>query len=336
MHILVTGGTGYIGSHTVVELLNSDHTVTIIDNLSNSKRSVLPRITRITGQKPAFIKADLLDREKLREIFLSRRFDLVIHFAALKAVGESVKNPILYHQNNVIGTINLIEAMNRSGIKNLVYSSSASVYGQPDKSMVTENSPLLPTNPYGSTKLICEQFLKDVSLSDPAWNMILLRYFNPVGAHPSGLIGEDPKGTPNNLMPYISRVAVGQLDQLQIFGNDYSTPDGTGMRDYIHVVDVALGHLKAIEKFGENPGFVIYNLGTGHGISVQEMLRAFETACGKKIPYRIVPRRAGDPAVYYADPTKAQKELHWKAGKTLADMCADTWRWQSLNPAGFP
>jgi UDP-glucose 4-epimerase len=336
MHILVTGGMGYIGSHTVVELLNAGHSVTIIDNLINSKASVLPRIKDITGYAPEFIKVDILDRPGLEQVFSSHAFDSVIHFAGLKAVGESVKEPLRYYHNNVTGSLTLFETMAKFNVKNLVFSSSATVYGQPEIMPITEDFPLGANSPYGWTKLVIEQILRDLYASDPSWNIAILRYFNPVGAHPSGKIGENPLGIPNNLMPIITQVAVGILPELQVYGNDYPTPDGTGVRDYIHVVDLSLGHLKALEKLQKNPGLVTYNLGTGRGVSVLEMIKAFTKASGKKIPYQIAPRRPGDVSICFADPAKAKKELGWTAVKNLGDMCADSWRWQSLNPAGFP
>lgn len=335
MHILVTGGAGYIGSHTCVELLQSGHTVTVVDNLKNSREESLNRIRFITGKDLSFQRLDLLDLPSLTQLFSSHSFDLVIHFAGLKAVGESVTQPLLYYENNLGGTINLLKAMSASSVKNLVFSSSATVYGQPKKVPITEDFPLSAASPYGRTKLMIEQLLTDVQIADPTLNIAILRYFNPIGAHPSGQIGEDPQGIPNNLLPYISQVAVGKLEKLSVFGNDYPTPDGTGIRDYIHVVDLAQGHVAAIAKLATNPGLVIYNLGTGHGYSVMEIIRTFEQASGKKIPYVISPRRPGDIAECYADCTKAKKELGWTAKKTLLDMCADTWRWQSQNPQGY-
>jgi UDP-glucose 4-epimerase len=335
MNILVTGGTGYIGSHTCVELINSGHNVIVVDNLSNSKVASLDQIAQITGKKPLFYQADLLDAPALDRVFTDHPLDMVIHFAGLKAVGESVKKPLLYYKNNVAGTINLCEVMTKHQVKNLVFSSSATVYGQPEKMPITEDFPLRAYNPYGRTKLMIEEILTDLHASDPQWNIAILRYFNPIGAHPSGLIGEDPQGIPNNLLPFIAQVAVGKLEKLQVYGNDYLTPDGTGIRDYIHVVDLAAGHVKAIEKLNQHPGLVIYNLGTGKGVSVLEMIHAFETASGKKIPYTIVDRRPGDVSVCFADASKAEQELGWKAVKTLEDMCADTWRWQSLHPQGY-
>jgi UDP-glucose 4-epimerase len=335
MTILVTGGTGYIGSHTVVELLSAGHEVVIVDNLVNSKAEVINRLQKITGRTIPFYQVDLLDQPALTQIFSRQKFDAVIHFAGLKAVGESVSQPLNYYQNNLVGTLNLLETMKQFNVNNLVFSSSATVYAPADKMPITEDYPLGPTNPYGWTKFMIEQFLRDLYTSDPSWNIALLRYFNPVGAHPSGLIGEDPKGIPNNISPYLARVAVGKLPQLPVFGNDYPTPDGTGIRDYIHVLDLADGHLKALEKLSSHPGLVTYNLGTGRGVSVLELITAFSAAIGKKIPYKITSRREGDIAVCYADCSKANTELGWKATRTLDDMCADTWRWQSQNPHGY-
>jgi len=335
MRILVTGGAGFIGSHTCVELLNQGHQVVVIDNLSNSQQEALTRVEKITGKTLQFHQLDLLDLSGLDRVFSKNRFDMVIHFAGLKAVGESVKIPLRYYENNVTGTINLLKAMTNRGVKNIVFSSSATVYGEPKTVPITEDFPLSATNPYGRTKLVIEQILGDLYTSDPAWNIAILRYFNPVGAHPSGLIGEDPQGIPNNLMPYISRVAVGKLEKLSVFGNDYPTPDGTGVRDYIHVDDLAKGHVAAVNKLTAHPGLVIYNLGTGQGTSVLEMITAFEKASGKKIPYVIGPHRAGDIPACFADPSKAQKELGWKAEKSILDMCVDAWHWQSQNPNGY-
>jgi UDP-glucose 4-epimerase len=336
MHILVTGGAGYIGSHTCVELLNSGHEITVIDNLSNSKPEALNRVQKITGKPVTLLKVDLLDFPALNQVFSTSKFAAVIHFAGLKAVGESVKQPLRYFENNVTGTINLLKAMSAHNVKNLVFSSSATVYGQPKTVPITEDFPLSVASPYGRTKLMIEQILADLHTSNPTWNIAILRYFNPIGAHPSGLIGEDPQGIPNNLLPYIAQVAVGKLEHLQVFGNDYPTPDGTGIRDYIHVVDLAVGHVKAIDKLTTNPGLVIYNLGTGKGVSVLEIISAFGAASGRPIPYQFAPRRSGDVAQCFADSSKAQRELNWTAQKTLADMCADTWRWQSQNPTGYP
>ena len=336
-HIIVTGGAGYIGSHTCLELLNNGYRVTVIDNLSNASREGLRRVEELTGKPVEFFKADLLDPDAL-DLFFSIHNDAdgVIHFAGLKAVGESVARPLLYYQNNITGTLNLCQAMTKYGIKNIVFSSSATVYGDPASVPITEEFPLLAcTNPYGRTKAMIEDILRDIHVADNSWNIALLRYFNPVGAHKSGRIGEDPNGIPNNLMPYISQVAVGKLPELSVFGNDYPTHDGTGVRDYIHVVDLAVGHLKALEKLSQKPGVVTYNLGTGKGYSVLDMVKAFEEASGRKIPYKIAPRRAGDIAQCYADPSLARRELGWQAERGLKEMCEDSWRWQSMNPQGY-
>ena len=333
--ILVTGGTGYIGSHTVLQLLNADYNVIILDNLSNSKIESLRRLKKLSGQEIKFYQVDLLDYDKLEEIFVNESIDAVIHFAGLKAVGESVEIPLHYYKNNVAGTINLCEIMQKHNVKKLVFSSSATVYGDPHKVPITEDFPLHATNPYGQTKLMIEEILRDLYVSDNSWDLAILRYFNPVGAHKSGEIGEDPNGIPNNLLPYISQVAVGKLSELTIFGNDYPTTDGTGVRDYIHVVDLAGGHLKALEKLVLNPGCVTYNLGTGNGYSVLEMAKAFEKASGRSVPYKIAGRRAGDIAECYANPELAEKELNWTAEKNINEMCEDIWRWQSKNPNGF-
>lgn len=335
MKILVTGGAGYIGSHACVELLNAGYEVVVLDNLSNSKEEALRRVQEITGKSLKFYKADLLDTEALDTIFKQESIDAVMHFAGLKAVGESVSIPLRYYHNNITGTLLLCEAMQKYGVKNMVFSSSATVYGDPSRVPITEDFPLSATNPYGHTKLMIEQILRDLYISDNSFNIAILRYFNPVGAHKSGLIGEDPKGIPNNLVPYITQVAAGKLDELKVFGNDYPTPDGTGVRDYIHVVDLVLGHLKALDKLMTNPGVVTYNLGTGKGYSVLEMVNAFIKVTGKPIPYRIVDRRPGDIASCYADPSKANKELGWKATRGLEEMCQDAWRWQSNNPNGY-
>lgn len=335
MKILVTGGAGYIGSHACVELLNAGYEVVVLDNLSNSKEEALRRVQEITGKSLKFYKADLLDTEALDTIFKQESIDAVMHFAGLKAVGESVSIPLRYYHNNITGTLLLCEAMQKYGVKNMVFSSSATVYGDPSRVPITEDFPLSATNPYGHTKLMIEQILRDLYISDNNFNIAILRYFNPVGAHKSGLIGEDPKGIPNNLVPYITQVAAGKLDELKVFGNDYPTPDGTGVRDYIHVVDLVLGHLKALDKLMTNPGVVTYNLGTGKGYSVLEMVNAFRKVTGKPIPYRIVDRRHGDIASCYADPSKANKELGWKATRGLEEMCQDAWRWQSNNPNGY-
>jgi UDP-glucose 4-epimerase len=333
--ILVTGGTGFIGSHTTLELLKEGYDVVVMDNLSNSKTTSLERVEKLTGRKAAFHKTDLLDRPGLDAIFEKYDFDGVIHFAGLKAVGESVEKPLTYYKNNISGTVNLCEAMNKADVKNLVFSSSATVYGDPETNPIPESSPVTAVNPYGQTKLTIEYILKDLYASDSAWNIALLRYFNPVGAHESGEIGEDPNGIPNNLMPFVTQVAVGKLEKLKVFGNDYPTHDGTGVRDYIHVVDLAIGHLKALEKLDKNPGVVTYNLGTGNGSSVLDVVHAFGKASGVEIPYEIAPRRPGDAAVCYADPSLAEKELKWKAERDLETMCRDAWNWQRKNPNGF-
>jgi len=334
--ILVTGGAGYIGSHTNVELLEAGYDVIVLDNLSNSQYTAIERVEEITGRKIEFIQADLRDKEATAAVFDRHSIDAVIHFAGLKAVGESVHIPIPYYQNNIGGTLNLLEAMNDSGTRNLVFSSSATVYGEPARLPITEDFPVSATNPYGRSKLIIEEMLADVYVSDPSWNIARLRYFNPVGAHESGRIGESPNDIPNNLMPYISQVAVGRLEKLSVFGDDYPTHDGTGVRDYIHVVDLARGHIKALEKLAQDPGLVTYNLGTGQGYSVLDMVRAFEKASGRRIAYKIAPRREGDIATCYADPGLAARELGWKAEKGIEEMCADTWRWQQQNPDGYP
>lgn len=335
MKILVTGGAGYIGSHTCLELLNEDYEVVVVDNLANSKKEALNRVQDITGKELAFYKADLLDKEKLETIFSEHEIDAVIHFAGYKAVGESVQIPLSYYHNNITGTLYLCETMKKHGVKNLVFSSSATVYGDPETVPIKESFPLSATNPYGRTKLFIEEILRDLHVADNAWNIALLRYFNPVGAHASGRIGEDPNDIPNNLMPYISQVAVGKLEQLSIFGGDYPTKDGTGVRDYIHVVDLAIGHLKALEVLEKQPGLVAYNLGTGKGYSVLEVVHAFEEATGQKVPYRITDRRPGDVAACYADPQKAKNELGWEAERDIVDMCRDVWKWQSRNPGGY-
>jgi UDP-glucose 4-epimerase len=337
MNILVTGGAGYIGSHTCAELLNEGHNVIVVDNLLNSKQEALNRVQEITGRKLHFYQVDLLDKTGLESVFSKHEIDAVIHFAALKAVGESVAQPLRYYHNNLTGTIMLCQVMAEHNVKNIVFSSSATVYGSATPPL-REDTPTdisAITNPYGRTKLMIEEILRDVYVSDKSWNIILLRYFNPVGAHKSGRIGEDPSGIPNNLTPYVAQVAVGKLKELTVYGNDYPTPDGTGVRDYIHVVDLAQGHVKALGKLKDNPGVVAYNLGTGQGYSVLEVIRAFEKASGRKIPYKIGPRRAGDQPSSYADPSKAEKELGWKAVRGLEEMCEDLWRWQSQNPKGF-
>jgi UDP-glucose 4-epimerase len=337
MNVLVTGGAGYIGSHTVIELLGAKHEVIIVDNFSNSSPEVLNRIATITGQKPRFYEGDVQDKKILNKIFQDNRIDAVIHFAGLKAVGVSVKEPLAYYRNNIDCTLSLLEVMKENGVKKLIFSSSATVYGQPEALPLTETSRVGVgiTNPYGRTKYMIEEILNDLLASDHQWAIISLRYFNPIGAHDSGLIGEDPKDIPNNLLPYISQVAVGKLDKLKIFGNDYDTPDGTGVRDYIHVVDLAKGHVAALEQFKPSNKIEVYNLGTGKGASVLEVLRAYEKACGKTIPYEIASRRPGDIGSYYADVTKARTELKWQAEKTLEEACADSWRWQSKNPDGY-
>ncbi|HEY6280375.1 MAG TPA: UDP-glucose 4-epimerase GalE [Burkholderiales bacterium] len=326
--ILITGGTGYIGSHTVVELMAAGRDVFIIDNLCNSKASVLDRIEHIVGRRPGFAQIDVRDRPALRRFFADHRFDAVIHFAGLKAVGESVERPLAYYDNNVSGSIALVECMMEAKVKTIVFSSSACVYGEPKAVPIREDFPLSPSNPYGRTKLMIEEILRDAARTDTAWRVALLRYFNPVGAHPSGNIGEDPNGIPNNLMPYIAQVAAGKLKELPVYGNDYPTPDGTGVRDYIHVVDLARGHLAALNAINDLSGVLTVNLGTGRGYSVLEMVRAFATASGKEVPYRIVARRPGDIAQCYADPTLARKTLGWHAELGIDAMCADTWRWQ--------
>ncbi|HOO13857.1 MAG TPA: UDP-glucose 4-epimerase GalE [Candidatus Marinimicrobia bacterium] len=335
MKILLTGGAGYIGSHTLVELLNQNHEITVIDNLSNSKIESIKRVKTITGKELIFNKIDLCNIIELEKVFSSNQFEAVIHFAGLKAVGESVQKPLLYYYNNITGTINLCQMMIKNDIKNIVFSSSATVYGNPTSVPITEDFPIKPANPYGNTKYIIETILKDIQIANPDWNVIILRYFNPVGAHESGLIGEDPNGIPNNLMPYISQVAVGRLPYLKVYGNDYPTKDGTGIRDYIHVVDLALGHLKALDKLSTKPGYCIYNLGTGQGYSVLDVITTFEKWSQRKIPYKIVGRRPGDIAECYADPSKANRELAWKAERNLDDMCRDTWNWQKKNPNGY-
>ncbi len=336
MKILVTGGTGYIGSHTVVELLNEGHDVVILDNLSNSDRKVVDRIEKITGLRPVFYEADILDKESLDRIFDKEDIEAVIHFAGLKAVGESVEKPLLYYENNISGTINLLKSMNKHACKNIIFSSSATVYGTPAFVPITEECPKgTCTNPYGWTKSMIEQIMMDQCAADSEWNAVLLRYFNPIGAHESGTIGENPNGIPNNLMPYVTQVAVGRLERLGVFGDDYDTPDGTGVRDYIHVVDLALGHVKALKKLSKGSGLSVYNLGTGQGYSVLDIVKNFEEATGVKIPYVIKPRRAGDIDICYADSSKAERELGWKAQRGIKEMCADSWRWQKNNPNGY-
>lgn len=336
MRILVTGGAGYIGSHTVKALVNEGHEPVILDNLYNASEKVLERLETLTGRKIPFYQADVRDREALEEIFSKESFDACIHFAGLKAVGESVAKPWEYYENNIGGTLTLVDVMRRHNVKNIIFSSSATVYGEPKEIPITEACPKgTCTNPYGWTKSMLEQILSDIQKADPAWNVILLRYFNPIGADESGLIGEDPKGIPNNLMPYITQVASGRREFLNVFGDDYKTHDGTGVRDYIHVSDLALGHVAALKKLRENAGLLIYNLGTGIGYSVLDVVRTFEKVNGIKIPYRIAPRRAGDIDENYADPKKALAELGWKTEKTLEDMCRDSWNFQKRNPNGY-
>lgn len=336
MAILVTGGAGYIGSHTCLELLKAGYEVVVVDNLCNSSEEAVKRVEKISGKPVKFYQADILDREALEKIFESETIDSVIHFAGLKAVGESVAKPLEYYYNNITGTLVLCDVMRKHGVKNIVFSSSATVYGDPAFVPITEECPKgTITNPYGQTKSMLEQILADFHVADPEWNVVLLRYFNPIGAHESGMIGEDPKGIPNNLVPYIAQVAVGKLPCLGVFGNDYPTHDGTGVRDYIHVVDLAVGHVKALKKIEEKAGVCIYNLGTGKGYSVLDVVKAYEKACGKEIKYEIKPRRPGDIATCYADATKAKEELGWVAERGIEEMCADSWRWQSMNPDGY-
>jgi UDP-glucose 4-epimerase len=335
MKILVTGGAGYIGSHTCVELLDAGYEVVVIDNLCNSKITAVRRIEEITRKRPVFFQADLRDADALDAVFAEHRFDAVIHFAGLKAVGESVAMPLEYYRNNLDCTLTLCRSMQQHGLKNIVFSSSATVYGDPETVPIREDAPLGPTNPYGRTKWMIEQILSDVHASDRDWNVILLRYFNPVGAHSSGKIGEDPRDIPNNLTPYITQVAVGKRQELPVFGADYATPDGTGVRDYIHVVDLAQGHLRALETLSSGPGLKVYNLGAGRGYSVLQMLSAFEKAIGKPIPYRIVARRPGDIAQCYADPSLSNQELGWKATRGIDEMARDAWNWQKQNPEGY-
>ncbi len=336
MKILVTGGAGFIGSHTCVELLNAGYDVVVVDNLCNSSEKSLERVEKITGKKVIFYEADILDREALDRIFDTEKIDAVIHFAGLKAVGESVQKPLEYYQNNISGTLILTDVMRNHGVKNIIFSSSATVYGNPQFIPITEECPKgTCTNPYGWTKSMLEQILTDIQYADKEWNVILLRYFNPIGAHKSGMIGENPNGIPNNLMPYITQVAVGKLKELGVFGDDYDTPDGTGVRDYIHVVDLAIGHVKALKKIEEKAGLRVYNLGTGVGYSVLDIVKNFEEATGVKIPYKIKERRAGDIATCYADATRAKEELGWVAERGIKEMCEDSWRWQSNNPNGY-
>ncbi len=335
MTVLVTGGTGYIGSHTCVLLLEAGHDVVVIDNLSNSSEKSLVRVEEITGKKAIFYKCDILDTEGMRKVFAAHKIDAVIHFAGLKAVGESVAIPLKYYDNNITGTLRLLEVMSEFDVKKMVFSSSATVYGVTDKMPLTEDLPTSANSPYGQTKLMIEQILTDLCVSDESWKITLLRYFNPVGAHESGKIGENPRGIPNNLMPYITQGASGKLEQLSIFGDDYPTKDGTGVRDYIHVVDLAGGHIKALDKLDSQKGVEIYNLGTGVGYSVLDLVHAFEEANDLKINYKIAPRRPGDVTVCYADASKAKRELGWSANKTVVDMCRDSWRWQKNNPNGY-
>lgn len=336
MAILVTGGAGYIGSHTCVELLEAGYEVVVLDNLCNSSEKSLERVKQITGKDVTFYKGDILDREILKKIFQEQEIEGCIHFAGLKAVGESVAKPWEYYNNNITGTLTLVDEMRRAGCKNIIFSSSATVYGDPAQIPITEECPKgTCTNPYGWSKSMLEQILSDMQKADPQWNVILLRYFNPIGAHKSGLIGENPNGIPNNLMPYITQVAVGKLKELGVFGDDYDTPDGTGVRDYIHVVDLAVGHVKALKKIKENVGLGIYNLGTGTGYSVLDIVKNFEEATGVKIPYVIKDRRPGDIATCYSDAAKAKKELGWEAQYGIREMCADSWNWQKNNPKGY-
>ncbi|TYS69799.1 UDP-glucose 4-epimerase GalE [Sutcliffiella horikoshii] len=335
MAILVTGGAGYIGTHTCVELLDAGHEIVVIDNFMNSNMESLRRVKEITGKEFSFYEINLLDKDRLARVFQEHNIDAVIHFAGLKAVGESVEKPLFYYHNNITGTLLLLEVMQQYGVKNIVFSSSATVYGLPESVPISESFPLSATNPYGQTKLMIEQILRDLYVSDQEWSISLLRYFNPIGAHESGRIGEDPNGIPNNLMPFITQVAVGKLPQLQVFGDDYNTVDGTGVRDYIHVVDLAKGHLKALENILETKGVEAYNLGTGTGYSVLQMVQAFEQASGKEVPYQVVARRAGDIGECFADPTKAKEDLGWVAEKDLEQMCSDSWRWQKNNPNGY-
>jgi UDP-glucose 4-epimerase len=335
MKVLLTGGAGYIGSHTAVECLAAGHEVVVFDNLSNSSEKSLERVAQITGKQVTFVQGDIRERVALRQLFEKYAIDAVVHFAGLKAVGESVEKPLLYYDNNIGGSIALFEEMAAAGVKSVVFSSSATVYGDPATVPITEDFPLSATNPYGRSKLFIEEMLRDMACADAGWNIALLRYFNPVGAHESGLIGEDPRGIPNNLMPFVAQVAVGRRPHLNVFGGDYPTPDGTGVRDYIHVVDLARGHVAALNKLQQLGGVQTWNLGTGHGVSVLDMVHAFEAASGKKVPYQIVARRAGDVAQCWADPSRAAHDLSWRAVYDLPRMCADAWRWQSGNPDGY-
>lgn len=335
MKILVTGGAGFIASHTNVELLNAGYEVVVVDNLINSSKKSIDRVEELTGKKITFYEEDLLNEKALDDIFDKEKIDSVIHFAALKAVGESCEIPLRYFDNNLTGTLNLLKVMEKHNVKSLVFSSSATVYGKPKTVPIKEDFPLSVSNPYGRTKLITEDMLRDIYKSDNGWNIAILRYFNPIGAHESGRIGENPNGIPNNLLPYIAKVAAGQLECVNVFGDDYDTPDGTGVRDYIHISDLADGHIKALQKLSEHPGLVTYNLGTGVGYSVLEIIKSFEKACGRKIPYKIAPRRAGDIDMCYADPLKAKEELGWEAARGIDKMCEDAWRWQVQNPNGY-
>jgi len=336
MNVLVTGGMGYIGSHTCIQMIQAGMTPIIVDNLYNSKSSVLERIEKVCGVKPHFVEGDIRDKELMVELLTTHNIESVIHFAGLKAVGESVQKPLEYYDNNVNGTLVLVSAMREAGVKSIVFSSSATVYGDPESVPITEDFPTSATNPYGRSKLMVEECLTDFQKANPDWSITLLRYFNPVGSHPSGELGEDPQGIPNNLMPFVSQVAVGRRECLSVFGDDYPTKDGTGVRDYIHVMDLADGHIAALKNVGLQAGLHIYNLGTGVGYSVLEMVKAFERASGKSVAYKIVERRPGDIAECWADPAKAQRDLNWKASRTLEDMTQDSWRWQSNNPQGYP
>ncbi|AIS57186.1 UDP-glucose 4-epimerase GalE [Vibrio coralliilyticus] len=336
MNVLVTGGMGYIGSHTCIQMIEAGMTPVIFDNLYNSKKSVLKRVEQVTGVAPSFIEGDIRDKQALVAVMKAHQINAVIHFAGLKAVGESVEKPLEYYDNNVNGTLVLVDAMREVGVKSIVFSSSATVYGDPASVPITEDFPTSATNPYGRSKLMVEECLTDFQKANPDWSVTLLRYFNPVGSHPSGHLGEDPQGTPNNLMPFVSQVAVGRRECLSVFGDDYPTKDGTGVRDYIHVMDLADGHVAALKKVGQKEGLHIYNLGTGNGYSVLDMVKAFELASGKQVPYQIVERRPGDIAECWADPSKAMSDLEWKADRTLEEMTTDTWRWQSNNPQGYP
>ncbi|MDL5376340.1 UDP-glucose 4-epimerase GalE [Exiguobacterium mexicanum] len=333
--ILVTGGAGYIGTHTVLQLLETGHDVIVVDNLSNSRREALDRVEALTGKSVTFYLGDILDRELLEQIFLTHTIDAVIHFAGLKAVGESVSEPLRYYENNVVGTTVLLEVMKAFDVKRIVFSSSATVYGMPERTPIDESFPLSATNPYGRTKLMIEDIMRDLAIADPSWSIALLRYFNPIGAHESGQIGEDPFDIPNNLMPYITQVAVGRLNELSVFGDDYDTPDGTGVRDYIHVVDLAEGHLKALDYVMDHTGAEAFNLGTGTGYSVLDLVHAFEAESGKAVPYKVTPRRPGDIAMCFADPSKSKRVLGWEAKHDVRAMCRDAWNWQSNNPNGY-